>query len=441
MKNFFDTCRDIFRITQLRQRLLSTLFYVVIFRLGTCILLPWLDTTKVVESFKMRSEANFWDRMLGTSFASLSLFSLGISPYITASILVQFFTFAFPYFQRLQQEGQSGRVKLNYVTRILTIPLAVGQSLPRIFTIRKELILGAGEVNMFWFYLNATLLITAGAMFSVWLADRITEKGLGNGASVLIMVNILAKLPKAIVGEIRTENRTVLFFIIEFFILFLIVLSIILFTQAVRKITLQYARQMMVNYSYGGDSRQYLPIKMNITGVMPIIFSNIFVGIAAFFAGVLHTKLEFSVAGRIAAALKDTLSWQNNATQAVLIFFATFVYASIFVNPMKIANDLKQNNAFISGVKPGQATAHFIDKTISRVIFPGAIFLAIVAMFPALVASKAVGVSEDFAHFYGGTALLIITGVILEMVDQIQGHLDMHQYDKLMLGMKKVPNL
>ncbi len=441
--NFSTTIKDIFTTKPLRKRIVYTAFFAIIYRVGVLVLIPFLDTTRILYIIKQSKEHSFWDRMLSTSFDTFSIFSLGIGPYITASILTQLASFAIPYFQRLEKEGQSGRRKLDNITRWLTIPVAIAQSITQVYNTSTGIVLGSPR-TLPWFYPTSVLLMVSGAMFSIWLADQITSKGLTNGSSVLIMVNTLSKLPSALVSEIKESDHGAFFLVIEFIILFAIILLVILFMQGVRKIPLQYARQRMVGYGYVGRSgagHQYLPIKMNTTGVMPIIFANVLVGLIVFLFDLLDTKLGLRFTGYIVTALKDPFGWKRNAFQSLLIFLATIMYMTVFVNPMKMANDLKRGNAFISGVQPGKATAVFIDKITTRVMLPGAIFLVVVSIIPAIVANHPINVHKDFAHFYGGSSLLIIVGVIIAMIEQIQGHLNMRYYDKTISDTEKMPQL
>ncbi len=430
--SFLEKTKKVLLIKELRNRLLYTLCCCTVYRLGTYILLPHLNPETVLATMQKTKESSMWDRLLGTSLDTHSLFLLGISPYITASIVVQFCGFSIPYFQQLQQEGQAGRAQLKKITRQLTVLMAIGQAIPNVFNIQTNFILGSDQWGAYWFYVTSILLITASSMFCVWLADSITEKGLGNGTSVLIMVGIIAKLPQAIIVEFTNVNQTILFLIIELIILFFIILAIIIFMQAVRQILLQYAKQMANSSLAFGGKRQYLPIKMNMTGVMPVIFASTFVRIISFLAKILKDKS--TIAKTIAEALKDSLNWQFNLCLAILIVIGTFTYASLFVNPIEIANQLKQSGGFISGVKPGRPTAHYIDTIISRVILPGALFLAIITMIPSIAAWEKIGISREFSGFYGGTSLIIIIGVILDMVEAIEGHLTMNQYNSLNHG-------
>ena len=431
MKKLFSTIKDIYSIKTLRKRLAYTLFFALLYRLGTYVLLPWLNSAKVVASLKKQGEENYWDKVFGTSLSSHSLFSLGISPYISASIIMQLFTFSIPYFQRLQQEGTAGRNKINQYTRQLAIIMAILQGIPTLRNTSPEFILGINTWGKTWFRATSLFLMIASTMFCVWLADCISEKGIGNGTSVLIMTGILSKLPEALKKEIYTKDKTILFLFVEGIIFLLIVLTIIVFIQGVRKVTLQYARQMTMDSNKYSGKQHHLPIKMNITGVMPIIFASMFVGILRWIATFFKDKIDF--AKSVGEALEPH-KWQCNALQAVLIFMSTFIYAAIFTNPSKIANDLKRSGGFIPGIKPGRSTMLFLDRTISLVIAPAALFLAIVSMLPSV--AHWAGVSKEFCTFFGGSSLLIIVSVILEMVQHVESNLSMLYYDKMMVGLK-----
>lgn len=436
MKKFFGAIKNIFSIDVLRKKLLYTIIFAIIYRCGSFILLPGLDTEKVLLFLEQKTQRSMWDRLLGTSLDSLSLFSLGIYPYISASILIQLATFAIPYFQRLQQEGMAGRTKLNQMTRQVAVVMAIIQGIYQVLSIKKELILGIEVRGVYWFYIISVLLMTASSVFCIWLADRITEKGIGNGSSILIMVGIIAKLPNALIMEVRSKSDAILFLAIEATFFILIILAIIIFTQGTRKITIQYAKQMMMaSYNYSGVV-QYLPVKMNFTGVMPIIFANIAVGFVRFIASKLKDKSH--IASWIESKL-DPFHWQCNLIQAMLVFSFTFVYAAVFINPVKISNELKRNNGFIPGIKPGRPTADYIDRIISRVLFPGAVFLATIAMLPAL--ARWGGVTEEFSIFYGGTSMLIIVSAILEMAQNIESHLSMLYYDTMIQESRTAPAL
>lgn len=307
----------------------------------------------------------------------------------------------------------------------------------QLYSINRDIIIGNTN-TLFWYYPSCVLLLVSGAMFAIWLADKITSKGIGNGSSVLIMVNAVAGLPRAIISEVTLSNHGAFFLLIEFIIMFIIVLCIVLFMQGVRKINLQYARQIISSQGTI-EKHQYLPVKMNATGVMPIISANVLVGIIVFISGLLDSKLGFRYAGYVSTALRDPFGWKRNAFQAFIIFGMSMVYMTIFVNPLKIANELKRSNAFISGIQPGKATADFIDKITTRVVFPGAIFLVFISIIPAIVVSSPISIHKDFAHFYGGTTLLIIVGVIINITEQVEGYLNMHYYDKMMQESQDIP--
>jgi preprotein translocase subunit SecY len=439
MKNFFSSLKKASSIPALRKKLLYTLFFVAIYRFGNFFVLPWINAGKVFEVQK-NNVADFWDSLLGTSLNTFSVFSLGITPYISASIIIQLAGFVLPSFQRLQQEGMTGRAKLNRLTRYLAVVMAIIQAIVRARGIDKGYLLIDEKGSYFWFYFFAVLLMAAGSVFSIWLADLITEKGLGNGTSILIMAGIISRLVPALITEIREQRGFML--LVGLLVFTAIVFATIVFMKGVRKVGLQYARQMTSMYSYG-EGRQYLPIKINATGVMPIIFASVFVGFLTFISKVLYEKFEWAFAGKIHDVFKDAYGWKCNAVKALLIFLGTIMYAAVFINPVKIANELKQNNGFISGVKPGHSTAQYIDKVMSRILLPGALFLAIVALFPSVVYWEGNGLvkTAEFSQFYGGTSMLIIIGVIMEMVQQVEGHLNMVYYDSILQEKEHLPNL
>ena len=439
MKNFFSSLKKASSIPALRKKILYTLFFVAIYRLGNLFILPWINAVKFFEG-QEKAKMNFWDSLLGTSLGTSSIFSLGIAPYISASIIIQLAGFVLPYFQRLQQEGMTGRAKLGRITRYFAVVMAIIQATLQVRSIDKEYLLIANNGSYLWFYIVSVILMTAGSVISIWLADLITEKGLGNGTSILIMAGIISRLAPALITEVREQRGFML--LIELLVFTAIVLGTIIFMQGVRKIGLQYARQMTSMYSYG-EGRQYLPIKINATGVMPIIFASVFVGFVKFCAKFLHEKVDWAFAGKVKNVFEDIHGWKFNVAKAVLIFLGTIMYAAVFINPVKIANELKQSNGFISGIKPGRPAAQYIDKVMSRILLPGALFLAIVALLPAVVYWEGNGLvkTAEFSQFYGGTSMLIIIGVIIEMVQQVEGHLNMVYYDSILQEKEHLPNL
>jgi preprotein translocase subunit SecY len=427
MKRFFQTIRNIFSIEDLRVRILNTIGFLIIFRLGSFIVIPGIDANHPSLSGAGATEGilGLLNTFLGGSFSRASIFALGIMPYISASIIVQLLTFAVPYFQKLQKEGDSGRKRLNQITRVLTIVITAFQSYAYI---RGTIDAGAILQPGFFFFFSAITILVAGTMFCMWLGERITDKGIGNGISVLIMIGIISRLPLALYEE-AVYNRGMsgaLLFIIELIVLFAIVMAVIMLTQATRRIPIQYAKQVIGNKLYGGK-RDFIPLKMNSAGVMPIIFAQALMFIPVLLAGLWR---DSDVSAYIGSTFSDPYSWQYNTLFAIMILIFTFFYTAITINANDIADNLKRNGGFVPGVKPGKQTAEFIDTVLSRITFPGALFLAFVAIIPAF--AVLLGVSQNFAQFYGGTSLLIMVGVILDTLQQIESYLLMRHYEGMM---------
>lgn len=427
MKRFFQTIRNIFSIEDLRVRILNTVGFLIIFRLGSFIVIPGIDPNHPSLAGAGATEGilGLLNTFLGGSFSRASIFALGIMPYISASIIVQLLTFAVPYFQKLQKEGDSGRKRLNQITRVLTIFITGFQSYAYI---RGTIDVGAIIDPGFFFFFSAITILVSGTMFCMWLGERITDKGIGNGISVLIMIGIISRLPLALYDE-AVNNRGIdgaLIFIIELIVLFAIVMGVIMLTQATRRIPIQYAKQVIGNKLYGGK-RDFIPLKMNSAGVMPIIFAQALMFIPVLLAGLWR---DSDVSAYIGSTFSDPYSWQYNTLFAIMILIFTFFYTAITINANDIADNLKRNGGFIPGVKPGKQTAEFIDTVLSRITFPGAMFLAFVAILPAFAVLA--GVSQNFAQFYGGTSLLIMVGVILDTLQQIESYLLMRHYEGMM---------
>ncbi len=423
MRKFFTTVSNIFSIEELRTRILNTIGFLLIFRIGSYIVLPGINPAKLTGEAK--GIFGLLDTFLGGAFSNASIFGLGVMPYISASIAVQLLTIALPYFQRLQKEGDSGRKKLSQITKVLTIFVAMLQSAGYLAAaIPSEVIL----INKSFFTGSSMIILTAGTMFCMWLGDRITDKGIGNGISMLIMIGIISSLPGALFSEIISKGtRGTLVLLIELITLFFIVVGIVMFTQATRKVPIQYAKQMISNNVYSGQ-RQYIPLKLNTAGVMPIIFSQTFMFLPALVASIWAHKSE--TASFVGRAFSDFTTWQYNLTFSLLIIFFTFFYTSITINPTQIADDMKRNNGFIPGIKPGRPTSEFIDTILSKITLPGSIFLALIAILPAF--AHLVGMSRSFSRFYGGTSLLIMVGVVLETIQQIESFLLLRRYEGMM---------
>ena len=423
MHRFFTAIKKIFVIEELRTRILNTIGFILIFRLGSFIALPGIDVTKLTGEVK--GIFSLLDVFLGGAFSHVSIFALGVMPYISASIAVQLLTVALPYFQKLQKEGHSGRKRLNELTKILTILLALIQSVSYLtVAVPDEVIM----TNKLLFFIASLAIIPAGTMACTWIGDRITDRGLGNGISMLIMIGIISSLPGSLYEEfIARGNRGLLIFILELLILFLIVASLVMFTKATRKIPLQYAKQMVTGGAYGGQ-RQYIPLKLNTAGVMPIIFAQVLMFLPTLLTNLLASKSN--LAAGIAKIFADFTTWQYNAVFGILIVVFTYFYTAITINPAQIADDMKRNSGFIPGIRQGKPTAAFIDQILSRITLPGSLFLAIIAILPGV--AYLVGISRSFSRFYGGTSLLIMVGVVLDIVQQVESYFLVHHYDYMM---------
>lgn len=423
MRKFFITIKRIFTIPELRSRILTTLGLLLVFRVGAFIVLPGIDATKVTG--KAQGILGLLDIFLGGAFSKVSIFGLGVMPYISASIAVQLLTVAVPYFHKIQREGQSGRKTLNKITKILTIAIAMIQSASYLAaTVSDEQIM----ISKPLFFLSSLFVLPAGTMACIWIGDRITDKGIGNGVSMLIMIGIVSSLPGAFFEEfVLRGSRGLLVFIFEIFVLFLIVVTVVMFTQAIRKVPLQYAKQMATTGVYSGQ-RQYIPLKLNTSGVMPIIFAQVLMFLPALVTNLFAAKSDTMAA--ISKIFGDFTTWQYNLVFFLLIVAFTYFYTAITISPMQIADDMKRSSSFIPGIKPGKPTASFIDDILSKITLPGSLFLAIIAILPGL--AYIAGLSKSFSRFFGGTSLLIMVGVVLDSLQQIESFLLMHHYDHMM---------
>jgi preprotein translocase subunit SecY len=430
VKKFLDTLKNIWAIDELKQKIIVTLALLITYRLGTHIVLPGIDPN-ALEAVKGKTTGllGLFDQFAGGAFSQASVLALGIMPYISASIFMQLVTILVPQFQKIQKEGESGRKKINQWTRYLTVLVTMFQAAAYITYLQspgyKEALIPAYEP---YFVVSTVILLTAGTLFVMWLGEKITDKGLGNGTSLIIMVGILARLPQSFVQEFSAKNSKggggVLVFIIEIAILIAIIMGLIVLVQGVRKITINYAKQIVGNKQFGG-ARQFLPIKVNSAGVMPIIFAQAIIFIPTIFA-------RFDTTGGLMKILNDHSNGWYMLIYAVLVIAFTYLYTAIIFNPKQIADDLKRNNGFIPGVKPGQPTADYIGSVMDKVTLPGAILLALVGILPGI--AQRMGVTGGFSSFFGGTSLLIMVGVILDTLQQIETHLLMRQYDGLMSG-------
>lgn len=427
MKKFIETIKNIYKIEELRQRLLITFLFVVVYRLGSFITLPGVDATQLAELGKQTEGGLMMllDMFSGGAFSNASIFALGIMPYISASIVVQLLGMAFPYFKKLQQEGESGHRKINQITRYLTVVILLIQGPAYLLNLKMQLG-GAVPVGTF-FMITSTIILAAGSMFVLWLGERITERGIGNGISLIIMVGIVARLPRAIIGEFSSRlneaSGGLVMFVAEIVFLFVVIALAILLVQGVRKVPVQYAKRVVGNKQYGGV-RQFIPLKVNAANVMPIIFAQAIMFIPASLIGFLSQKGEIS---SFALAFLNNNGFWYNLVFFLLIILFTYFYTAVIINPTQMAEELKRNNGFIPGVKPGKKTAEYLDTIMSRITLPGSLFLGVVAILPAF--AGVLGISQAFAQFFGGTSLLIMVGVILDTLQQIETYLVNRHYD------------
>ena len=424
---------NMWKIEDLRTKILITVGFVAIYRFGTQIVLPGIDPNLLVQLREQTGTGllSLLDMFSGGAFSNASVFALGVMPYISASIVVQLLGMVIPYFQKMQREGESGRRKMNQITRYLTIAILMVQGPAYLLNLRAQA--GAAinpAVSWLGFMITSTIILAAGSMFILWLGERITDKGLGNGVSFIILVGIIARLPEAFIQEFTSRMASpgaggLIMFLIEIVALMAIICGAIMLVQGVRKIPVQYAKQIVSGKQYGG-ARQYIPLKVNAANVMPIIFAQAIMFIPLTFIN--YANLES--APEWIRLMIDMNSWLYNLVFAILIIAFTLFYTAITVNPTQMAEDIKRNNGFIPGVKPGKATADYIDVIMSRITWPGALFLAVVAILPAF--ASMFGVKAEFAQFFGGTSLLILVGVVLDTLQQIESHLLMRHYDGLL---------
>ncbi|MCQ2375995.1 MAG: preprotein translocase subunit SecY [Salinivirgaceae bacterium] len=431
MKRFIETLKNIWRIEDLKTRIVNTILLILVYRLGTMVVLPGVDPTQLAELKNQTSGGilGLVDMFSGGAFSNASIFALGIMPYISASIVIQLLGMAIPYFQRLQREGESGRRKINQITRYLTVVILMLQAPGYIANLHSQLPESAFILKGTYFIVSSMFILTAGTMFVMWLGERITDKGLGNGISLIIMIGIIARLPSALwvefISRLNEQGGGLVVFLLEIIALGLVILFTILLVQGTRKIPVQYAKRIVGNKQYGGV-RQYIPLKVNAAGVMPIIFAQAIMFLPVVLVGFSNTE----TASGIAAALSNPVGFWYNFTVAVLIILFTYFYTAIIINPTQMAEEMKKNGGFIPGVKPGHNTVEFLDTIMSRITLPGSIFLAIIAILPAF--AMIADVQSSFAYFYGGTSLLIMVGVVLDTLQQIESHLLMRHYDGLM---------
>ncbi|MCD8318802.1 MAG: preprotein translocase subunit SecY [Paraprevotella sp.] len=433
MKKLIETFKNIWLIEDLRKRILISILFAAIYRLGSFVVLPGIDPSQLT-ALRTQTEAGLMSLLnmfSGGAFSNASIFALGIMPYISASIVIQLLGIAVPAFQKMQREGESGRRKMNQYTRYLTILILLVQA-PAYLTNLKMQSAGALSPAISWtsFMVTSTIILAAGSMFILWLGERITDKGIGNGVSLIIMIGIIARLPKAFGQEFvaRLNNLSgggLLMFILEIVILLFVVCAAILLVQGTRKIPVQYAKRVVGGQQFGG-ARQYIPLKLFAANVMPIIFAQALMFIPITLIG--FTSVD--KATPVMQMMVDHTSVLYNVVFAVLIIAFTYFYTAITLNPTQMAEDMKRNNGFIPGIKPGKATADYIDQNMSRITLPGALALAIIACMPAF--AGLLNVKAEFAQFFGGTSLLILVGVVLDTLQQIESHLLMRHYDGLL---------
>ncbi len=432
MKKLIETIQNIWKIEDLRTRLLTTILFVLIYRFGSFIVLPGIDPASLT-ALKSQTQGGLLallDMFSGGAFHNASVFALGIMPYISASIVIQLLTIAVPYFQKMQREGESGRRKMNQFTRYLTVGILLLQGPSYLVNLSVQMAqAGSAMPNSWWFTISSTLILCGGSMFVMWLGERITDKGIGNGISFIILVGIIARFPGAIIKEFASRlgdaGGGLVMFLGELIFLLIVIAASIMLVQGTRKIPVQYAKRVVGNKQYGGV-RQYIPLKINAAGVMPIIFAQAIMFIPITLVG--FSKSE-AMRGFVGAFMDNSGFWYNFVFGLMIVVF-TYFYTAITINPTQMAEEMKRNNGFIPGIKPGKRTSEYLDLIMSRITLPGSIFLAIVAIMPAF--ARIMGINQAFAAFFGGTSLLILVGVVLDTLQQIESHLLMRHYDGLL---------
>jgi preprotein translocase subunit SecY len=438
MKKFIESIQNIWKIEELRNRILITLGFLLVYRFGAHVTLPGIDATKLQGLTDQTDKGIGWliNVFTGGAFSQASVFALGIMPYISASIVVQLMGIAIPYLQKLQKEGESGRKKMNQITRWLTIGITLVQGPGYIYNLYRTLppdafLLG---FNSFSFLFSSVIILTTGTIFAMWLGEKITDKGIGNGISLLILVGIVARMPQAFAQEfssaVSQNNGGLMKIVVEIILWLLVIIACVLMTMAVRRVAVQYARRTVsgdLESDLTGGNRQFIPLKLNASGVMPIIFAQAIMFIPAAVAGLSSSETAQSISTRF----QDIFGWEYNLLFAFLIVIFTYFYTAITIPTNRMADDLKRSSGFIPGVKPGAETADFLDKVMSLITFPGSLFLALLAVFPAIVVSV-LGVQAQWALFFGGTSLLILVGVAIDTIQQINSYLLNQHYDGLM---------
>lgn len=432
MKKFIEKLKNCWKIEDLRQRILITIAFVAIYRFGSFVVLPGIDPSMLqkLQSQTSGGLMSLLDMFSGGAFSNASIFALGIMPYISASIVMQLLAVVVPYFQKMQREGESGRKKINWYTRVLTVAILLFQAPSYLMNLKIQAY-GALSSGIDWsvFMIPATIILAAGSMFVLWLGERITDKGIGNGISLIIMIGIIARLPQAFIQEVSSRFTAItggglVMFIVEILILYAVVCASLLLVQGTRKIPVQYAKRIVGNKQYGG-ARQYVPLKLFAANVMPIIFAQ-----ALMFIPLAIVQYSTDQSGYIIRSLMDHRSLLYNIVFAALIIAFTYFYTALTLNATQMAEDMKRNNGFIPGIKPGKDTADYIDTVMSRITFPGSLFIAFIAVMPAL--AGLLNVQDAFSQFFGGTSLLILVGVVIDTLQQIESHLMMRHYDGLL---------
>ncbi len=429
---FVQTIKNIWKVEDLRVRIGITLLFIAIYRFGSFVVLPGIDTAKLGGLTNQTKDGlmSLLDMFSGGAFSNASIFALGIMPYISASIVVQLLAIVLPSFQKMQREGESGRRKINQYTRYLTIAILIPQGIAYLVNLRATAGAAIAVESSWAFMITSTIILDAGSMFILWLGERITDRGLGNGVSLIIMIGIIARFPQALIQEFTSRmtgaaGGGVVMFLLEIVLLILVICAGVALLRGTRKIPVQYAKQATGGATVSG-ARQYLPLKVNAANVMPIIFAQAIMFIPMVIMG-------YGATGEPSAfvqMMSDNTSWLYNLIFALLIVLFTYFYTAITINPMQMAEDMKRNNGFIPGVKPGKPTAEYIDTIMSRITLPGSLFLALIAILPAFAGT--LGLQQEFAAFFGGTSLLILVGVILDTLQQIESHLMMRHYDGLL---------
>ena len=432
MKKFIETLKNCWKVEDLRQRLLVTILFVAIYRFGSFVVLPGINPAQLerLQSQTAGGLMSLLDMFSGGAFSNASIFALGIMPYISASIVIQLLAVAVPYFQKMQREGESGRKKINWYTRWLTIAILFFQAPSYLINLKYQASQAlASGISWTAFMIPATIILAAGSMFILWLGERITDKGVGNGISMIIMIGIIARLPQAFFQELSSRLTAIsgggiVLFIVEILIFYAVVCAAILLTQGTRKVPVQYAKRIVNGQTMGG-ARQYIPLKLFAANVMPIIFAQ-----ALMFLPLGFVRFNSDNVSGIAQSLMDNRSLLYNVIYVTLIIAFTYLYTAITMNATQMAEDMKRNNGFIPGIKPGKDTADYIDQIMSRITLPGSLFIAFIAVMPAL--AGLLNVQQGFSQFFGGTSLLILVGVVIDSLQQIESHLMMRHYDGLL---------